>query len=335
MALTNEKLTEELAKMTEMMTKLSDQNNELQKKVQVMEAEKNEKDLKSQRIEANKTKRDNLLEELVKLQDELINVETELREDGVDIPDVMENHDAVPELEDAVRDETPPGSQVGDVPPVVSLPFSNSARGEKIEINFGEDCTPKNLRRFIENYRVVREINTNDRIVGWDVPSFRANKLRLAIRGEASDYLSTESSMLKPWTKNDDEIIQKLKDRYLNTQAIEMNILEFEQSSQDTKETLPEYMSRLQQLVTDAYDGDTRAELDKKVAWRFVNGLRSENVRRELMKEGWMADRRQAKPLETILSIAEVARRTEEAVKSTGPSGSTGNVGALRDKKNL
>ena len=46
-----------------------------------------------------------------------------------------------------------------------------------------------------------------------------------------------------------------------------------------------------------------------------------------------MADRRQAKPLDTILSIAEVARRTEEAVKSTGPSGNTSNVGAVRDKK--
>ena len=67
----------------------------------------------------------------------------------------------------------------------------------------------------------------------------RANKLKLALQGEAFDYVSFESTMPnKVWTDNDDEILVKLEDRYMKIHAIELNILEFEKSAQEPKEPL-------------------------------------------------------------------------------------------------
>ena len=51
---------------------------------------------------------------------------------------------------------------------------------------------------------------------GWDSKLYRANKLKLALQGDAFDFVTFEDSMGKLWTKDDDAIITKLKDRYLN-----------------------------------------------------------------------------------------------------------------------
>ena len=50
----------------------------------------------------------------------------------------------------------------------------------------------------------------------WDSKLYRANKLKLALQGDAIDFVTFEDSMGKLWTKDDDAIITKLKDRYLN-----------------------------------------------------------------------------------------------------------------------
>ena len=62
-------------------------------------------------------------------------------------------------------------------------------------------------------------------------------------------------------------LIEKLKDRYMNVQAIELNILSFEQSKQEGGEEIKDFMTKLQRRVVDAYDGDSQKELDRNVAW--------------------------------------------------------------------
>jgi len=199
-------------------------------------------------------------------------------------------------------------------------PFVNTGREEKLDISFGIDCTGKALRRFMDKYKVVKQLNVAARLTGWDNPEYRANKLKLALQGEAFDYVSFESTMPnKTWTVNDEEILVKLQDRYLKIQAIELHILEFERCAQGPKEPLSEFLSRIQRLAADAYDGDSDTELERKLAWRFVTGIRSDSIRQKLMEFGWMKTRREAKSLEELLKVAEMAKMTEEAVRSTGP----------------
>ncbi len=160
---------------------------------------------------------------------------------------------------------------------------------------------------------------------------------------DAFDYVTFEDSMQRAWSRNDEMIIEKLKDRYLNIQAIEVNILNFEKSHQEGKELLNEYLARLQQLVKDAYEGDEQKELDRKIAWKFVSGVSDEKIRRKLMEEGWMKNRREAKPLEELLKMAEITKQTEDAVKALKPEGTiatlaeqenaTGMINANRFKK--
>ena len=220
-------------------------------------------------------------------------------------------------------------------------PFTNAGREERIDVYFGQDSdyTAKSLRRFIERFTVVRKLNIAAKLTGWDKPEYRADKLKLALQGDAFDFVSFESSMLKQWTKNDDDIILKLKDRFINIQAVELNILKFEKSCQEQKELLNEYLARLRQLVKDAYDGDSQAELDRKVAWKFVSGVQDDKIRRKLMEDGWMQNRRESKSLEEILKVAEVTKRTDEAVRATGSNnnismvGETDQINAARFKR--
>ena len=94
-----------------------------------------------------------------------------------------------------------------------------------------------------------------------------------------------------------------------------MNIMKFEKSVQEGKELLNENLTRLQQLVKDAYEGQVQEELDLRVAWKFVSRIADKKVRRKLMEDGWMKSRREAKLLEELLKVAEIAKQTEEAVK--------------------
>ena len=199
-------------------------------------------------------------------------------------------------------------------------PFMNTGREEKLDLSFGNECTGKALRRFMDKYRVVKQLNVAAGLTGWDQPEYRANKLKLALQGEAFDYVSFESTMPnRKWKTDDEEILVKLQDRYQKIQAVELHILEYEKSAQEPKEPLSEFLSRIQRLAADAYDGDSEPELVRKLAWRFVTGIRSESIRKKLMEFGWMKTRREAKPLDELLKVAEIAKMTEEAVKSTGP----------------
>ena len=313
--------------MNDKITRLQEENESIRKNRDDTEerVRENVKRLKDANESAKK-----ILEDMIKMKDELVN-------DGwnhyKDVDWFFDNPDFRTLLL-ATQFETDQGGSIGedDIPAEDNTElFDNVGREEKLDLVFGldGDLSAKSLRRFIEKFKVVKKLNMAAKLRGWDSKEYRANKLKLALQGDAFDFVTFEDSMGKLWTKDDDAIITKLKDRYLNVQAIEMNILKFEKSVQESKELLNEYLARLQQLVKDAYEGQLQEELDLRVAWKFVSGIADEKVRRKLMEDGWMKSRREAKPLEELLKVAEIAKQTEEAVKAMKPE--NGAVSMLYD----
>ena len=315
--------------MNDKINRLQEENESIRKARDTAEerVRENVKNLKEANESAKKT-----LEDMIKIKDELVN-------DGWnqynDVDWFFDNSDFRMLLLATQIEPNQGGSiGVGESPEEVNAAeFDNVGREEKLDLVFGldGDLSAKSLRRFIEKFKVVKKLNMRAKLRGWDSKEYRANKLKLALQGDAFDFVTFEDSMGKLWTKDDDAIITKLKDRYLNVQAIEMNILKFEKSVQEGKELLNEYLARLQQLVKDAYEGQVQEELDLRVAWKFVSGIADEKVRRKLMEDGWMKSRREAKPLEELLKVAEIAKQTEEAVKAMKPE--NGAVSMLYDDR--
>ena len=191
--------------------------------------------------------------------------------------------------------------------------FNNNGKEEEMDMYFGKDgdYSSKSLRNFIERYKVVKEINIAGRMQGWDKPDFRADKLKMALQGDPYSYVSFESSMNQSWTRHDEKIISKLKDRYMSIQAVELSILQFEQRSQGSQESYYDFMNHLRQMVSEAYDGDLQIELNRKVAWKFVSGIHNDEIRVKVMEAGWMQSRKEAKPLQDLLKIAEATRTSD------------------------
>ena len=195
--------------------------------------------------------------------------------------------------------------------------FNSKAKEEQIDMYFGkdDDYSSKTLRNFIERYKVVKEINIAGKIQGWDKPDYRADKLKMALQGDPYSYVSFESSMNQSWTRHDDKIISKLKDRYMSIQAVELSILQFEQRSQGSQESYHDFMDHLRLMASEAYDGDSQNELNRKVAWKFVSGIHNDEIRVKVMEAGWMQNRREAKPLQVLLKIAEATRPSNTSRK--------------------
>ena len=209
---------------------------------------------------------------------------------------------------------------------LIGVRFVGTSKEERMECSFGEggNYSAVAMRRFVDRYETVREMNMGLRITGWDDPKYRAGKITLCLKGDAFDYVKFASSMHEAWANNDELLLGKLKDKFVNIQTIEMNILEFEKSVQESRETIDEFMSGLKRKVRDAYDGDLQRELDRKVAWRFVSGLRDKNCRDKILEAGWMLNRQEAKPLEELKKIAEYAKRNEDTSKALGRSAAGG-----------
>ena len=130
-------------------------------------------------------------------------------------------------------------------------------------------------------------------------------------------------------------MLAKLQDKFINVQAVEMNILHFEQSFQEPKETLGEYMSRLRRAVSEAYNGDSQQELDRKDTWRFVSGMAEKRIRDKLLESGWMLNRQQAKPLDELEKIAEYTKRSEDASRAMSKNVGPGNISAFEGEEGM
>ena len=174
-------------------------------------------------------------------------------------------------------------------------------------------------------------------MLNWDDPSYRAEKLKLALRGPPAKYIAGENSRAKEWTTDDELIIKKLEERYILKDATELKIIDAENISQDEREPLPEYMTRVQALIEEAYEGEPQAVIQKRVAWKFLSGIKNKEIRTTVIKEKWMKDKLEAKSPEELLQIAEVARMNMAVAGATGtskPSGSDKQEGLLGNFNN-
>ena len=203
----------------------------------------------------------------------------------------------------------------GDPPRVV---INGSAREKVLAITFGDDESPTALRLFIEHYNLAKEQNISKNIEGWADPAFRANELRLQLRGKVAAWLVQESAMQSSWLKNDEQIIDRLKDRFLGTQSIELNIITFEDLKQNESEGLAEYMTRCQEKGLEAFSAFDPVGVQQRVVWKFLSGIRDPDVRSEVIKAKWMDTPGSAKPYADVLKIAETAKLAKIATAATG-----------------
>ena len=113
---------------------------------------------------------------------------------------------------------------------------------------------------------------------------------------------------------------EELGDKFIDTQAVEMDILQFEQSIQDPRESIGQFMDRLKRSVREAYEGDAQRELDRKVAWRFVSGLADRRIQEKIFDAGWMRSRHASKELDELQEIAEHSEEKDDTSSSTSKS---------------
>ena len=304
---------------------------------------------KTERIEANKRTFEQTGQEMADLVEKMSELKKELLGDSVE--EGYFRKDELAEICQAVG-ALCHGEDVGDnayhsrvsvkrepvhddeVPPEK---FKGTAKEERMECYFGEDSiySAVAMRRFAERYLTIRDMNTQLRITGWDNPTYRAGKIILCLKGDAFDYVKFAKSTGEEWTSSDDSLLEKLKDKFINVQAIEMNILHFEQSYQDPKESISEYMSRLKRAVREAYDGDTQRDLDRKVAWRFVSGVTEKRVRDKILECGWMLNRQEAKPLDELEKIAEYTKRNEDTSRAMSKNVGHGSVSMFEAEEGM
>ena len=211
----------------------------------------------------------------------------------------------------------------------------DDSRGKEqnLSLTFGDiDTSPSSLERFISHYELVDEINRERNIRAWAKPSYRALMVRMAMRGPVADYLDQESKLLSPWVKDDQEIIARLRARYIKNSAVELHIISFETALQGDGEPLAEYMVRLQKLAHNAYTEYPEWIKQNRVVWQFLNGAKDRDVREAIIKEGWMINNKEAKNYEKVLKMAEQVVNTKKAAKATGRVGQTvGNINAVTD----
>ena len=205
---------------------------------------------------------------------------------------------------------------------------------KSIELTFGDDTSPHLLEKFIAHYSLVDRINKARGVRVWRKTDYRALMLRSALRGAASEFVeNAENIMLTPWVKNDQDIIQKLMERYVTNAAIELRIIEFETASQLEGEPLGEFMVRLQRLMEKAYSSHPQYIKEVRVVWQFLNGLCDRDVREALIKEKWMKDGKNAKSYDEILKIAETVVNSKVAARATGQvkaqGSKSGNISVL------
>lgn len=200
-----------------------------------------------------------------------------------------------------------------------------TAKEKSLRLTFGDgECSATALKLFIDHYSLAKSQNERRGVDGWNDPSFLASELRFQLCGEPALWIAQESAMQSEWTKSDVEIIEKLKDRYLGVQSLELNILMFEELKQEDSESLAHYMTRCQGKGLEAF-----AELNEprgtqqRIVWKFLSGIRDPAVRSEVIRHKWMKSRTEAKSYEEVLKLAEQAKLDRIATIATGVGGTS------------
>ena len=153
--------------------------------------------------------------------------------------------------------------------------------------------------------------------------------LRLVLIDEVAEFVDTEDSMSSSWVNDDVTIVERLKERYLKAECIELNILAFEEAKQLDSESLAAFMTRLQTLVKNAFPKNPEPIMRQRVIWRLLTGVRDADVKKGLISSKWMASQDEPKPYSEILKSAESIQITKVASQSLAGRGNQGVVAAV------
>ena len=196
-----------------------------------------------------------------------------------------------------------------------------TGREKQITKTFGEDPSADALLEFLEHYRLCVEINQQKKVPGWNDASYRAKELRCQLQGEAATYVRQEEAMHESWVNDDNEIMERLRQRWVNRDCIELDIIEFEEARQGDMETLAQYMTRLKGLGQRAFGEFDPRGMQQCIIWRFLDGVKDRDVRSSIIRERWMVDRTTPKSYDEVLKIGENALIVKIASKATGALG--------------
>ena len=265
------------------------------------------------------------MEETLKLIQEQLAVIALSNKDVVSRLSALESADQVNDENENKRPDL--GNGRGDTDP--SIRIQNAGKEKSLTLTFGDDCSATSLRLFLDHYDLAKAQNEQRGIEGWDDPVFRSRELRFQLRGEPSLWIAHESAMAQDWTSDDNEVIKKLKQRYLGAQSMELNIVQFEELVQGEGETLPAYMTRCQEKGLEAFAGfDEPRSTQQRIVWKFLSGIRDPAIRSEVIRQRWMKSPTEAKSFDEVLHIAEQAKLDRLAAAATGAGTGKGNFNA-------
>ena len=196
-----------------------------------------------------------------------------------------------------------------------------AGREKSLTKEFGVVTSASTLLEFLDHYKLCCEINQEKKVPGWDRADYRAKELRCQLQGEAGTFVRQEEAMHEQWVFDDNQIIEKLKERWLNRDCIELDIIDFEEARQGDAETLAQYMTRLKGLGQMAFSEFDPRGMQQRIIWRFLDGLRDKDIRASIIRERWMKDRKTPKSYDEVLKIAENARMVKVAASATGSGG--------------
>ena len=198
---------------------------------------------------------------------------------------------------------------------------TSMVREKQLTKTFGTDTSSEALLEFLDHYKLCVEMNQQRRAPGWGDAKYRAKELRYQLQGEAGVFVRQEEAMHESWVEDDNKIIEKLKERWLNRDCIELDIIQFEEARQNDGESLGQFMQRLKGLGQRAFSEFDSTGMQQRIIWRFLDGVRDKDIRSSIIKERWMRDRKTPKPYAEVLKIAETAHLNKIAANATGGTG--------------
>ncbi|XP_064086140.1 uncharacterized protein LOC135201192 [Macrobrachium nipponense] len=218
-----------------------------------------------------------------------------------------------------------------------STPTEHNAVAKEImlSVSFGDDVSPMSWQSFSSHFSLVKQANLLRGVPSWRDAGYRALMLRLQFRGPTANYVEQQALQDPEWGKDDVAIMDRLAQRILTADAIEVRILRFEESIQLQGESLSDYMTRLQLLAGQAFAKEPADIVRKRVVWRFLSGLHDADVRSQLIREKWMESEETAKSYDEVVKIALAALSTKRATKATGPRNPSVHVNKIEGTSNV
>ena len=206
---------------------------------------------------------------------------------------------------------------------------ATQGRETKLSRTFGDELCTSRWLSFKSHYHLVIRANLANNIERWQDGQYRAIQLRLQITGEPESWLNQAEQSGEAWVEDGDAIVERFDRRFVTGDGIELAIRQFEEARQEDGEDIGPFMSRLRRLAGHAFGLEEEDSRRSRVVWKFVSGLKDDSVRRDVIRQKWMADNGKAKQYDVILATAQDALGVIRATEASGPSVATVHQNAI------